>query len=581
MLNGRRHGFPLGNICTTMYDAAGRVSASIDQLARRTTYTYDVASQQKTRTDARGIVTTYSFDQAGRLTGRQYTNDATVTFSYDANRNRLTMQDGTGATTYTYDALDRKSTVTNQASKVITYGYDAASQRASLADPDGGRFTYSYDGAGRLSNLRNPQADLTTWTYDAANQPSTQTSANGLVVEYSFDAAGRLQLKESFTAGPIYGLSYFYDNAGNRTGWKDVPGLATQTTWTYDKTNQLTSEQRGGTNPFNTSYTYDGVGNRLLKSDSGAVTTSTYDAANQLQKSVNSSGVTTYTYDLAGNEQIVQSPSGITTSTWDNENRQTRLVLPTGVLGTFSYNADGQRFQKQDSTGTARVVWDGQAYLSETDGSNATQVEYTNAPSAFTNLVSQRRLTGGIWVPRYHAFDGLGSTYFLTDSGDNITDQYVNKAFGELFASTGSTVNPFQWVGQFGYYRDADSGLYYVLHRVDDPVTGRWTSLDPVRDDRKNPYRYVRNNPTGVVDPSGLTPYADVRACLTSWKGHCFICAVYGNSKSSGVPPAQAGNWVRCAIQAYLNLEQACVNNNFNRHKAECRRLKNCYENYW
>ena len=58
------------------------------------------------------------------------------------------------------------------------------------------------------------------------------------------------------------------------------------------------------------------------------------------------------------------------------------MALPTGVPNTFTYNGDGQRVQKQDSTGTTRHIWDEQNILLETDGSNIIQVVYTLEPAA-------------------------------------------------------------------------------------------------------------------------------------------------------------------------------------------------------
>ena len=47
---------------------------------------------------------------------------------------------------------------------------------------------------------------------------------------------------------------------------------------------------------------------------------------------------------------------------------------------TFTYNGDGQRVQKLDSTGTTKHIWDGENILLETDGSNVIQVVYTLKP---------------------------------------------------------------------------------------------------------------------------------------------------------------------------------------------------------
>ena len=86
-----------------------------------------------------------------------------------------------------------------------------------------------------------------------------------------------------------------------------------------------------------------------------------------------------------GNQQLVLDPSGNrTTNTWDFENRNTKIKLPVGVINTMSYNADGQRVEKQDSAAITKYVWDRQNYLVETDGSNVTTAVYTNEPAVAT-----------------------------------------------------------------------------------------------------------------------------------------------------------------------------------------------------
>ena len=116
-------------------------------------------------------------------------------------------------------------------------------------------------------------------------------------------------------------------------------------------------------------------------------TTSSYDAANELTNSKSNAGVTTsittYTSDAAGNLLTSLSPSNQrTTNTWDFENRLTQVALPSAIVDTFTYNGDGQRVQKIDSTGTTKHVWDGQNILLETDASNIIQVVYTLAAGA-------------------------------------------------------------------------------------------------------------------------------------------------------------------------------------------------------
>src|SRR5262249_38020259 len=105
--------------------------------------------------------------------------------------------------------------------------------------------------------------------------------------------------------------------------------------------------------------------------------------------------------------------------------------------------------------------------------------------------------------------DGLGSTDRLTDINQLITDSYIYKAFGELVTSSGSTTNPFQWIGSLGYYYEAtlsSISLYSVRARWVSASIVRWLSTDPVgvSSDNPNLYTYVKNSSTGGVDPSGL-----------------------------------------------------------------------------
>lgn len=95
----------------------------------------------------------------------------------------------------------------------------------------------------------------------------------------------------------------------------------------------------------------------------------------------------------------------------------------------------------------------------------------------------------------------------LTDAGGTVADEYRFDAWGNTLANTGSTVNPYHYKGQLGYYRDpdlaAEESSFYLHHRQLDPTSGRFRSQDPAEDDL-NSYRYVRNNPVNEGDPSGL-----------------------------------------------------------------------------
>ena len=175
---------------------------------------------------------------------------------------------------------------------------------------------------------------------------------------------------------------------------------------------------------------------------------------------------------------------------------------------TFTYNGDGQRVQKQDSTGTTNHIWDDQNILLETNASNVIQVVYTLEPEVFGNLISQRR-SG---TTSFYLFDGLGSTTQIASSTGSVTDGYLYDSFGNILLSSGSTSNWFRYNGQLGYYYDTDLIVYYLRARYYNALLAGFVSRDPTFDRLPNTdfesdcYKYARNNPVGFSDPSGLQP---------------------------------------------------------------------------
>ncbi len=63
--------------------------------------------------------------------------------------------------------------------------------------------------------------------------------------------------------------------------------------------------------------------------------------------------------------------------------------------------------------------------------------------------------------------------------------------------SSGSTVNPFTFTGE---QADPTTGLEYLRARYYDSEAGRFISRDPYG----GGYLYTSNNPTNMVDPTGL-----------------------------------------------------------------------------
>ena len=144
----------------------------------------------------------------------------------------------------------------------------------------------------------------------------------------------------------------------------------------------------------------------------------------------------------------------------------------------MAYNPDQLWVKLEDSSGTAKFVYDNQQYLLETDGSNIVAAIQTQEPGTYSNLISQYCYNGSIWLPSYHHYDALGNTSELTDNTETITDTYDYNAWGELLAHTGTTLNPFQYRGRHGYFANPHTGDIYVIMRTYDPASAdgpRWT----------------------------------------------------------------------------------------------------------
>ncbi len=93
----------------------------------------------------------------------------------------------------------------------------------------------------------------------------------------------------------------------------------------------------------------------------------------------------------------------------------------------------------------------------------------------------------------------------LTNSAGTVTDSYIYTAFGVELLNGSGTINPFRYVGLYGYYMTFIN-LYYVRARWLDTVKGRWDSRDPIGFDMGswNKFTYVNDAPLSAIDPAGL-----------------------------------------------------------------------------
>jgi len=130
----------------------------------------------------------------------------------------------------------------------------------------------------------------------------------------------------SLATGTIQGLTYGHDYNGN------ITGIAPGRTYTYDTLDRLST----ASGPWGSlTWTYDGVGNRLMENS----TSYTYQPnTNRL----NTVGVISYGFDNNGNT----TAEGARQFDYNQNQRLIRVVDSGVTKGEYTYNGNGQRVKK-------------------------------------------------------------------------------------------------------------------------------------------------------------------------------------------------------------------------------------------
>ena len=119
---------------------------------------------------------------------------------------------------------------------------------------------------------------------------------------------------------------------------------------------------------------------------------------------------------------------------------------------------------------------------------------------------------------KYYHFDALGSTRRLSGASGAFTDSYSCTTWGHSIHYSGSTQQPYQYVGQLGYYthyQDPWLPLLQLGVRFYDPGLGRFSQKDEVRDSYKMTYLYADDCPLFLTDPEGKKPsYKPDSSCI-------------------------------------------------------------------
>ena len=449
------------------------------------------------------------------------------------------------------------------------FEYDSLGRliRSAELDADGGtvqRTEHIYDGYNRLSRQSWTLGGKTyseSYVYDDPSDTNkngdgalTQmTTATGAVIDYQYDTLRRLtRSKVALNGSTVYttayafrdldasrtttqvqyrnvrnangevleGKKYTYDALGNITRISQSTGhFYPLVAYEYDAQNQLTKETyyngegaAEGNITRTISYTYDTAGNILseTRTEDGETTTKTYGYGDSewadLLTEVDGQAIT---YDASGNPTSYFGRI----MTWTNGSQlktSTTHALGSVLKSTYTYDADGIRktktvpINRRGLTCTYTFVTQNGKVVRQSWRTESIDFFYDDLGRPFAMTYEKSGETVGTY---YYVLNLQGDVVKLIDVSGAEVASYEYDAWGNVLSQSGSmaSTNPLRYRG---YYRDSETGFYYLQSRYYDPVYHRFINADSYGSTGQgfvgtNMFAYCNNNPAIFVDNGG------------------------------------------------------------------------------
>ena len=331
----------------------------------------------------------------------------------------------------------------------------------------------------------------------------------------------------------VQNMTYGYDTIGNLTARTNTFTLPTAATinenFSYDAMNRLSSLTMSGTTSLTKSYSYNEIGNIVLKSDVGTLNYPASGASSVRPHAVSSivgsaGGYANPTYSYDANGNMTSSLTGSRTVTYNSFNMLASIVQ-AGTT-TLVYDADHNRTKESSENGDIYFVALGHPINPGNVPLFEKHADY-NAIGA-TGVTDYRHFIAGVAIytqygngliiadTKYTHKDHLGSTTVITSSTKTVLERYSYDPFGRARAATGAdapaTSNAAPW-GRRAFTGHETlierGGLIHMNGRIYDPHIGRFMSADPFiqfagHSQSHNRYSYIMNNPLGGTDQSGF-----------------------------------------------------------------------------
>ena len=546
-----------GNVTRTEFGGLDLLAAEVGADGGRLSYGYDTELRLVSITNERGLVWRYEYDAAGNLVTETDYNGRELRYEYNAagqlikqitgtgdtisfERNPLgrivRRTSGTGVATFGYDPVGRMVLARNEDAEVVL-AYDHAGQKTSESI-NGRVLRFEHDPLGRPTKLVRPSGAESSWEFDAASNPLALHAA-GRTLWFDYDIAGRpvrrelgrLAMRQTWSANhrltahllsagdrPLRRRDYRYQPDGSLGSIND--------TWSGSRVFTLDSEGRVQAvqgERWQERYAYDPAGSITfadwpLAARGTAMGPRQYDGTLLV-----SAGDLTYRHDGSG-RTVARQRRGANGQPetwqflWNADDRLVGVTTPGGVRWRYRYDALGRRIAKERLDGAGKTVeridftWDGGQLVEQAHGGAGRRpfaVAWDWEPGGDAP-VSQREwpldqaTTQQQVNERFLAIvtDLVGSPTDLVDEAGTVAWHGETSLWGAMVSQSGSAYTPLRFPGQ---YHDSETGLHYNLYRYYDPETGRYLSHDPLGlDPAPDSFAYV-TNPTGWIDPLGLT----------------------------------------------------------------------------
>ncbi|MDO8074178.1 DUF4150 domain-containing protein [Janthinobacterium sp. SUN176] len=392
---------------------------------------------------------------------------------------------------------------------------------------------FDYDAQGNLTTIFQtgstaaaPLGKL-SYAYDPVGQLLSAVQA-GLAEHFTFDPAGNLVDTAPATGNVLqrYGdTEYDYDEQGNATGKRFHPP-GRESTWSdlaleYDAENRLRHTTRTERQSRHRArYFYDAFSRRIAKQVEEARWSNRQDITKDQPARKNA----TTTFFVWDGDTLAQELGHEETVTYlyepDSFVPLARISSPTCRQASAVYLP---RIAQWDLPATLHDAELQAAIAQEQEDIEAHHVSaWQGIQAAADDAAAHDRIT------HYHC-DHLGTPRELTDAQGKVVWSGRYKAWGRLLHVEGEIEQPLRFQGQ---YEDQETGLFYNRYRYYAPEPGRYLTQYPIKLlGGLNSYRYA-TNPTGWVDPLGLSKKCNKNtncdpcigknpaAWASQWQGH-------------------------------------------------------------